>query len=71
MLHLANLLVYIRQHWRDDALQRRVQWQERVLYVGMVEHSLQAVMESWRESEDPALLAPALLRLRTTQRAEF
>ena len=49
----------------------RVQWQERVLYVGMVEHSLQAVMESWRESEDPALLAPALLRLRTTQRAEF
>lgn len=50
MLHLANLLVYIRQHWRDDALQRRVQWQERT------QAEMDAIMQWLKRDEDEVVL---------------
>jgi predicted esterase len=49
----------------------RVVWKNRVLFVGEVEPSLDAVIESWRNVEDPALLAPAMLKLEPSRRAEF
>ena len=70
--NVADLTLFLSPKLGLDLSQPvRVQWKERVLYVGMVQPSLEAVLESWRESEDPALLAPAMLRLRPAQRAEF
>ncbi|MGE0707905.1 MAG: alpha/beta hydrolase-fold protein [Planctomycetota bacterium] len=60
---VRELTLFLGPELLDLSRPVRVTWGERVLYSGTVASGLDAVRESWRDAEDPALLAPAMLHL--------